>query len=76
MEAKIPLKDAKQNEAIAHKLVDSESSTVSGQVGLHALAKLAEMLPTKEFLDFVNTAVESAHTGQPPQEEQEPAPGN
>lgn len=67
--AKIPLKDAKQNEAIAHKMVESETSTVAAQVGLHALAKLAESLPTTEFLKFVNDAVQSAKSGQPPPDE-------
>jgi hypothetical protein len=71
MSAKLSLKDAKQNEAICDKLIESEPRTVSAQVGIHALAKLAEMLPTKEFLEFVNTAVQSATTGQPPQEEQQ-----
>lgn len=68
--------DAKKNEAMAHAMVDNETSIVSAQVGLHALGQLAEMMPHQEFADFLNSAVQSATTGQPPQEEQEPDSGN
>jgi hypothetical protein len=59
--ANISLQDAKQNEALASKLIDSEDKQVSAIVGLHALGQLAEMMPTKEFLQFVNESVEAAN---------------
>jgi hypothetical protein len=69
--ASVTPQDARKNEAIAQAMVQQEPSTVSGQVGLHALGKLADMLPHEEFLKFVNDAVQAATTGQQPQEEPE-----
>lgn len=61
--------DSRKNEAVAHAMVEKEPATISGQVGLHALGKLADMMPHEEFLEFVNNAVQSATTGQPPPDE-------
>jgi hypothetical protein len=63
--------DYKKNEAIAHAMVDNEPISVSGQVGLHALGKLAELMPHEEFSEFLNDAVQAATTGQQPPEDSE-----
>jgi hypothetical protein len=65
--------DARQNEAIAHAVVEQEWPSVSAIVGLHALGKLADMLPHAEFVEFVNQSVIAAHqmhAGQIPQQPQ------
>ena len=68
--------DARTNEAVARHMVQSEPSAVSAQVGLHALAHLADMMPAKEFLQFINDAIQQAQA--PPagdQEAQQPGAG-
>lgn len=61
--------DARKNAALARAVVQNETPAIAGQVGLHALALLADMLPTEQFAQFVNDAVHHATTGEIPQDQ-------
>ena len=69
--ATVSPQDFKKNEAVAESVIDNEDKGVAAMVGIHALAKLAELMPHKDFLKFVNDAIQHASTGQLPQEEPE-----
>lgn len=67
--------DAKKNEAMAHAMADNETPVIMAQVGMHALGKLTELMPHEEFAEFINGALQSATTGEPPAEDNEAAEG-
>jgi hypothetical protein len=67
--ATVSPRDYKKNEAVAEAVIDNESKDVAAMVGIHALAKLTELMPHPQFLQFVNDAIRHATTGQPPQED-------
>lgn len=68
--------DSRHNLAIVQGIIDDFPKETSGAVGIHALAQLADLMPSDQFLNFVHDALHHATTGQMPQpEEQQPEEG-
>lgn len=66
-----PVVDARKNEAVAQTIVQEYPKDISGMVGMHALGKLADMMPHEEFVAFVQAALQHATTGQVPEPQEQ-----